>query len=407
MNDSKLGKFKFLIVIILVAIAVVFITNSTKLLKKPTDTFVVEKGSISYEEPATGYIIRDEYLLEGENAKNGMVQIKYEDEKVSKGDTVFRYYSDNEDNLIKKISELDEKINKAIEENESIVITSDMVSIEKQIEDTLDAMCNTNELRKLDEDIKKIESNITKKAQIAGEHSPTGSALKALIDERTGLEAQLNSNAETITSPESGIVSYRVDGLEDILKCNDFSYLNKDTLESYDLRTGATIPQSNERGKVVNNFVCYIATCMKTEKADGAKVGDIVTLRLSNTKEIQAEIVFIKAENDGSKILVFKFKDQIEELIEYRKISFEIVWWKYSGFKISNSAITTDENDLSYISKESAGYSEKVLVKVLRQNETFSIVTNYKDEELHELGFSDDEISNMMDLKLHDEIILH
>lgn len=407
MNNSKAEKFKFLISIIVIIVAIVFITNSTKLLKKPTDTFVVEKGSISYEETAEGYIIRDEYLLEGENSKNGMVQIKYENEKVAKGDAVFRYYSDNEEQLVKQIAELDEEINVAIEENESIPPTSDMLSIEEQIEDTLDAMCNINEIRILDEYIKKIESYITKKAQIAGENSPTGSKIKTLIEQRKNLEAELNSNAETIMSPESGVVSYRVDGLEEILKCNDFSYLNKATLESYDLKTGATVPQSNEKGKVVNNFVGYLATCMETEKADSANVGDEVTLRLSNTKEIPAQIVYIKQEDDGSKILVFEIKDQIEELIEYRKISFDIIWWKYSGFKISNAAIETDENDISYIYKQSAGYSEKVLVKVLRQNETFSIVTNYTDEELQELGYSDEEISDMNALKLHDEIILH
>ena len=336
-----------------------------------------------------------------------MVQIKYEDEKVSKGDSVFRYYSDNEDNLVKQISKLDEEINKAIEENESSVKPSDMISIEGQIEDALDAMYNTNELRKLDEYAKKIESYITKKAQIAGEHSPTGSLVKTLIEKRSTLEAELNSNAETIISPESVIVSYRVDGLEEILKSNDFSYLNKSTLESYDLKTGSTVPQSNEKGKVVNNFVCYIASCMDTEKADGAKVGDKVVLRLSNSKEISAEIVYITEEDDGSKILVFEFKDQIKELIEYRKISFDIIWWKFSGFKVSNAALTTDENDLVYINKKSAGYSEKVLVKVLRQNETYSIVTNYTDEELLELGFSEDKITDMIDLKLHDEIMLH
>ena len=282
-----------------------------------------------------------------------------------------------------------------------------MLSVEKQIEDTLDSMYNENELRKIDEEIKKIEGYITKKAQLAGEHSPTGSVVKSLIEKRSSLEAQLNSNAETIIAPESGIVSYRVDGLEEVLKCNDFSYLNKQALESYDIKTGATVPQSSERGKVVNNFICYMAVPMKTEKADGAKVGDTVTMRLSNTKEIEAKIVYIVEEADGRKILVFEFKDRIEELIEYRKISIDIIWWKFSGFKISNSAITTDERDLAYINKQSAGYSEKILIKVLRQNETFSIVTNYTDEELVELGFSDEEISDMIDLKLHDEIMLH
>ncbi len=164
MNNSRMAKFKFLISIVIIISAVFFIINSTKLLKKPTDTFVVEKGSISYEETGTGYIIRDEYLLEGENFKNGMVQIKYENEKVSKGDTVFRYYSNNEDTLVKKIAELDEQINKAIEENQSMQKPSDMLSIEGQIEDTLDIMHNTNEIRKLDEYKKKIDSYIAKKS---------------------------------------------------------------------------------------------------------------------------------------------------------------------------------------------------------------------------------------------------
>ena len=66
----------------------------------------------------------------------------------------------------------------------------------------------------------------------------------------------------------------------------------------------------------------------------------------------------------------------------------EIIWWDFSGWKISNSAIK-EENDLSYVYRNKAGYTEKVLVKVLRQNDTFSIVTNYTTEELKELGYSE------------------
>lgn len=338
--------------------------------------------------------------------KIGMVQIKYEGEKVAKGDSVFRYYSNNEDDLISKITDLDEQINKALEENESIVVSSDMLSIEKQIEDTLNTMYNTNDLKKLDEYLKKIEGYITKKTQIAGERSPSGSLVKNLIQKRASLEAELNTSSKIIKSPISGVVSYRVDGLEDYLKVDDFSYLTKKELDSYNLKTGSVIPQIEGKGKVVNNFFCYIATPMNTEKADSSKIGDKVTLRLSNSKEVEAEISDI-VNDTNCKILIFKIKDKIEELIEYRKISFDIIWWKYSGFKISNSAISTDENDLSYIERSKAGYSEKILVKILRQNDTYSIVQNYTDEELEELGFTQEEISNRQQLKLHDEIMLH
>lgn len=39
-----------------------------------------------------------------------MSQIKTEGERVAKGEAIFRYYSNGEDNLIKKIEELDKKL---------------------------------------------------------------------------------------------------------------------------------------------------------------------------------------------------------------------------------------------------------------------------------------------------------
>ena len=135
-------------------------------------------------------------------------------------------------------------------------------------------------------------------------------------------------------------------------------------------------------------------------------MGDVVTLRLANSKEVDAKIVDI-VNDTNCRILIFEIKDRIEELIEYRKISFEIIWWKYSGYKVSNSAISSNEDDLSYIERNKAGYSEKIFVKILRQNDTYSIVQNYTDEELEELGFDPEEISERKQVKLHDEIILH
>ena len=62
-----------------------------------------------------GYIIREENILKGENYKNGMVRLKTEGEKVEKGGIVFRYYTKGENDLIKKIEELDIKIDEALQ----------------------------------------------------------------------------------------------------------------------------------------------------------------------------------------------------------------------------------------------------------------------------------------------------
>lgn len=84
MEKSRTNKLKIIGLLVIVCVFALFVSNSTKLLKKPSSTFVVEKGSISYEETASGYVVRDEAVLEGNNGKSGMVQIKYEGEKVAK-----------------------------------------------------------------------------------------------------------------------------------------------------------------------------------------------------------------------------------------------------------------------------------------------------------------------------------
>ena len=133
--------------------------------------------------------------------------------------------------------------------------------------------------------------------------------------------------------------------------------------------------------------------------------GDKVTLRLSDGSEVNSEISYIVQE-EKNRILVFKINESVEKLIEYRKISFDIIWWSYSGWKISNSAIV-EENDLSYVYVNRAGVKEKILVKVLRQNDTYSIVENYTNDELAELGYSVDEIQNMSQIKLYDQILIN
>mgnify|MGYP000050661245 CR=1 FL=1 len=59
------------------------------------------------------------------------------------------------------------------------------------------------------------------------------------LNKRKEYEKQLNSGAEYVKSPISGVVSYKVDGLEDVLKpTNDcFSTLNKEYLDKIDACT--------------------------------------------------------------------------------------------------------------------------------------------------------------------------
>ena len=391
--------FAILALAILIAIGIAIIG----LIQNPTNTFIVENGTLSSEENAVGYVLRDETVVQGQNYKNGMEKLKTEGEKVAKGEPIFRYYTSGEEELKKKIAELDSKLQEALS-NQKNLLPNDTKSLEREIDAKLDELYQVNDIQKIREYKKDINSYITKRAKMVGELSPSGSYIRSLIDKRNEYATELNSGSEYISAPQSGIVSYRIDGLEEVLsaKTQDFSYLSIETLENLNLKTGQIIATSEEAGKIINNFRCYIAIPLSSENAKEATVGDNVMLRLASSKEVEATIEYI-AEEEDSRLIVFSVEEQVEELINYRKISVDVVWWSYTGLKIPNSAIVY-ENDLAYVVRNRLGYLDKLLVKIKKQNEKYALVTSYEPQELKELGIS---YSSTKKISLYDEILIH
>lgn len=401
--EKKIRKGRvFAVVLILALVFIYAVYLVAKLVQNPTNTFMVTNGKISQEESDIGYIIREETVVKGQNYKNGMVKIKNEGEKVAKGDSVFRYYSSGEEELKNKIAELDVEI-QSLMQNEKSSFPSDVKLLESQIEKELDSIYGVNNAQKIQEYKKNINSYITKKAKIS---SPSNSRLKELLSQRGEYENRLTSDSENVNAPESGIVSYRVDGLESVLTTENFTKFNKSFLQDLKLKTGQTVASNEEVGKIINNYQCYIVFNSNTNEAKNSKVGDTIKIRVQNSDTLKASVENIIDEDDESKTITVKITNDVEKLIAYRKISFDIIWWDAEGFRIPNEAIK-EENGLSYVVRNRNGYYNKMLVKILKQNDEYCIVRQYKTEELEELGFTSSQIYSMRNIALYDEIVLN
>lgn len=404
-KEKKINKKKIIIYVAFIMVLIYLAYAVYLLVKQPTNKVTVEKGSLYLEETDIGYIIRDEQVVRGNNYKNGMEQIKSEGEKTAKGESIYRYYSQNEEQLKTKISELDNQIQEALKGQNS-GFSSDIKMLENQLDEKIELLNKMTDISKITEYQKQINDLITKKAKLTGESGAAGSYLKQLYSQRNKLEEQLNSGAEYITAPESGIVSYKVDGLEEILTPNNFSELNKDLLDGLKLKTGQLIATSSECGKIIDSSKCYITTVTDSEQAKRTELEDKVKIRLSNNKLIDAKVSYMSQENEDETLLILEIDRQISELANYRKISFDLIWWSDTGLKVPNQAIV-EENGLSYVVRNRAGYLNKILVNVTRKNDKYSLVSNYKTEKLKELGFSETEIKSMKKLSMYDEILLN
>lgn len=404
-KKKKVNRFTFfciLVVFILIISYVMF--GIIGLMKNPSSTVIVKEGTVTKEETVTGVIIRDETIVQGKNLKNGMQHIVDEGEKVAVGDPIFRYFSTDESQTKSKIAELDNKINLAISENNQILYSSSTKLIDSQILEKIKELPEINSVQILKENKRNVSSLILKKAKLAGDLSPTGSTLKQLINERSKLEKQIADGAEYIKAEKSGIVSYRIDGFEEKLKNDDFSKYTKDYIKKLNLKVGDIVPVNSEKGKIINNFKCYIAVISKTQEAKTAKEGQKLSIVLPNAQMVKGKIVRINREgNNGDVVLIIEFDEGIESLSIYRSIRVDLVWWNKVGNKIPNSAIF-NVNGLSYVIRSNNGYNDYVLVKILKQSDDYSIVSNYSLVELKELNLKQNISTSLL---LYDEVVLN
>lgn len=405
-KKKKIVINKKIVLLVIIALIIVYaIYTICNLIKKPTDTFLVENGKLSSEQTMQGYVIREETVIKGENYKNGMERIKAEGEKVAAGEAIFRYYTSGEDDLIKKIQELDIKIAESLEKEENSVFNTDIKTIENQIQEKINDVYKLNDLQKIKEYKENINNYITKKARVSGELSPAGSYLKELIEQRSSYENRLNEGSEYLKATKAGVVSYRVDGLEEILTPENFGNLSKKKLEELKLKIGQVVSTSEESAKIINNFECYIAFVIDTKNIQDLEQGDTLKIRLSNNQQVNARVEYISKESENEKLVVLKIEKCVEELINYRKISFDILWWDVTGLKVPNEAIKQENEELSYVIRKRNGYTDKIYVKILKENEKYSIIENYTMSELIKKGLKQEEIE-IKYISLYDEIIL-
>ena len=373
-----------------------------KLAIKPTDSFLIEQGKVEQAESVIGYVIRDEKVIQMPDESKKMIQIKNEGERVSVGEEVFRYEATNEEELNSKIKDLNNQIQTAMEGQVELP-SSDIKALEKQIESKINGIKDKNNLQDIKEYKSDINGYITKKAKIAGELSPSGAYINNLINERISLEKQLKNNSKYEKATIGGIVSYRVDGLESKLTPESFKEITKESLEGLNLTTGQIVTTSETMGKIINNFECYIAVVTNSNSAKNASVGDKVKLRIICKSNNSSNYSTYKTE-DKDTLLIFKITQSVEYLTSYRKISLDIIWWEENGLRVPNSSIIF-ENGLSYVIRTKSGLLDKILVKVIKDNNNYSIITNYSTSELKEMGHSMEDIKGMKKISIYDEIL--
>jgi len=240
-------------------------------------------GKLSDEEQTEGIIIRSEEVLNVEKGQK-IQKIKENNEKVSKNEVVAKVSTQNEQDIMKRIEEVNKKIESALAENQINVNSTQNITINEKIERVLANINTVNLQSKIDEYDKEIKNALYEKAKISGELTKEGSKLKSLIKEKENLENTLNSNTKNIISTNAGNISYIVDGYEEKFKTDNFEYLTEDLLKSVDIKKGSVLSVSDNKAKIIKDFNTYIVCIVNKDRLKNEEL-----LRINRKMSLELE----------------------------------------------------------------------------------------------------------------------
>lgn len=379
-NNIKKNLLKTIIVIVSLLLLMLLLIPFLKLIKEPTQTFLISKDILSDEEIVEALILREEVVIT-DDSNRLLQQDKFEGEKVSKGTKIFRYFSAQESQKIDRMESIDKEIQEYLIEQQDNINSPENTIIDSSIESKLLELNGFNQQSKILNFEKNIADEILQKARIAGELSKEGTKIKELLDEKKNIENTLSAQSEIVYAPIAGVVSYRVDGYEDKFNKKDLKTITQKTISEYDIKSGSIIPETNNKSKIVNNFETYLTLISRSEHSQDAKVGDKIKIRIANEEETEATIEAINDVEKNKRVIVLKLSTNSIQLLQYRKLKIEIIWWEEIGLKINNKLILR-EDDYSYVVRQKGRFLEKILIKILKETDDFSLITNYTTEEL-------------------------
>lgn len=399
-KKSKLYRFVFFsIVLIYFAYKLIY-----GLVLKPPDTEIVKFGELSTQKEYECLIVRDEKIVKSSSEGN----IKYfveEGEKVEKYYKICEIYtSDVDDKDREKIKELNSRIDD-IEASKSSLFEIDIDKLEEEI----DILVNEIRSARIQGDFVKIhklksslENKINKKRRVSGDKSFSGANLEKLQGEKNELESKMKNSILEINSPESGIISYYIDGYEEILTPHNLANLQYEIIKSMDATSNKLkydkVIYNQKIFKITDNTGWYIVIITDFEDANTFKLGRRISIDILD-KRIKGKVID-KIHDETKSFVIVRTNQYVSGFNKIRKLSLNIVKEQYEGLKIYKDSIIEKEGSLGVYVLNVNRKAVFKPIKVLGYNDDYAIIKNsffdVKDGESSKRIYT---------VKLYDEIL--
>ncbi|MBR2402689.1 MAG: hypothetical protein IKB01_07975 [Lachnospiraceae bacterium] len=314
--NINIGVVIFVIIFIYVVFNVIMYFTETHV-----SPYEVEYGTMAANNIYDGFVIRDEtvYTSEYKGAVNYYVR---EYSKVGFNDLI--YSVDENGSVADKLNEAKQDVAQV-----SNSASGDIIELLDDFQLSYDSV-DFYEVYALKEEVNSLLNealSLDALAQIS-EYADT---------------AEGNNTFHRVRTKEDGIISYYVDGYENVtVDSFEPAMLNKAAYQKENLKVNATVGTGDAVYKMINSEKWHVILPVSLELAQELREDNLIRIRfVKDSKEMYAEYEI--REDNGSCYMVLSFKNAMIRYASERFLEVELLLAEEAGLKIPNSAIVEKE----------------------------------------------------------------
>lgn len=402
MSRTKAFKIKQNIFFGLIFVSIVGGIVLYKFTLKPQITYTVVNGYVEKVDDTTAALIKQESVLELRKDSSAIPVVE-QGKRAAKDEVLAVYKSEDYEEYLNKINDMDESIASLVKDLPT-TYSLDITNIQNEISSVTKNAYGENSYLKMQEYKSMLDELSYRKVNTLSELSPAGSKIRELIEERKELENQNKMSGDNIKASVSGVVTYKIDGLENMV---DFSKVEKLSSDKIDEIFGEYKENNiNNFGiKIINNYSAYLITKVPRGENDKyIKEGSVYKLKLNgNNNNNTLEGTLIKnIQTDQFNYSIFHISNGIEDLIDNRLLDVEIIWNREEGMAVLKNAIKRNTEDTYYyVTLVNGGQYMDIPIKIVSSSDTVCIVTNFSKEERESLN-----ITTTTTLQMYDVLVV-
>jgi putative membrane fusion protein len=347
------------------------------------DTMIAAQGTLEDIIEANGIIIKDEEVFDS-NVDGSLIYYHEDGDKVSKGLLVADINTDsNSAQIQSEIKELESAIEDKKKES----------SLNKQ-EDIQTSGTNNKEIPQSDLQTSILNNDIENMYNIIGQ-ADIGNSIKVqgtsnkydsydinqLETMKNSLSKSLSTNKVPYYSNKSGIITYKIDGLEDrYIYKNVLSLTPSSTAEieytETDSSKNSNVAKGDKLFKIIRNFDYYIAATVNNEYAKLFDENKYVKTRIL-ADDVESEVWgYIKKINYGSEesVLIIYFDDYFYKVYDKRYVDLQLITGSYDGLKIESKSIAEKDGIKGVYVKDASNIVKFFPVEILGEDSNDAIV---------------------------------